>query len=126
MSWKTRKQSWNIVYLGICFVLMPINWYLESVKWQTLMSPHTQVPLLRALKTVFAGISLGIVTPARVGEYGGRLLLSDPDYKTEVISATLLGSIAQNLCNVMGGLIFSYFFLKMILVLLTLRILRLL
>lgn len=93
---------------------MPINWYLESKKWQILMSPHSKLTLLEALKTVLAGIAMGIATPARIGEYGGRLLTSDPDHKAEVISATLLGSIAQNLCNVVVGLLFSYYFLKSI------------
>ena len=78
------------------------------------MSPHIKLSLAEALKTVLSGIALGIVTPARIGEYGGRLLTSDPNHKPQVISATLLGSIAQNLCNVVMGLGFSYFFLKSI------------
>lgn len=93
---------------------MPVNWFLESKKWQILMSPHVALSLNDALKTVLSGIALGIATPARIGEYGGRLLTSDPNHKPQVISATLLGSIAQNLCNVVMGLVFSYYFLKSI------------
>lgn len=76
------------------------------------MSPHDTLSRIQSIKTILAGITLGIVTPARLGEYGGRLLTSDPLKKTQVISATLLGSIAQNLCNVLAGLAFSYYFLK--------------
>ncbi len=105
---------WDFRFLILSIMLMPVNWFLESKKWQILMSPHVALSLNDALKTVLSGIALGIATPARIGEYGGRLLTSDPNHKPQVISATLLGSIAQNLCNVVMGLVFSYYFLKSI------------
>jgi len=113
-SWENQSVHWDYKYLIFSILLMPVNWYLESKKWQILMCPHTKLTFQQALKTVLSGIALGIVTPARIGEYGGRLLTSDPNQKPQVISATLLGSIAQNLCNVVVGLLFSYYFLKSI------------
>lgn len=76
------------------------------------MSPHIELTFVQSLKTVLSGVAAGIVTPARLGEYGGRLVTSSPEMKTQVISATLLGSISQNFWNVTLGLCFSYFFLK--------------
>ena len=113
-SWQSQSKYWDYRFLIFSIMLMPVNWFLESKKWQILMSPHLKLSLTEALKTVLSGIALGIVTPARIGEYGGRLLTSDPNHKPQVISATLLGSIAQNLCNVVMGLVFSYYFLKSI------------
>lgn len=113
-SWESRSMYWDYQFLFLSIILMPVNWYLESKKWQILMSPHITLSLKEALQTVLSGIALGIVTPARIGEYGGRLLTSDPNHRPQVISATLLGSIAQNLCNVVMGLVFSYYFLKSI------------
>jgi hypothetical protein len=113
-SWESQSIYWDFRFLILSIMLMPANWFLESKKWQILMSPHVALSLNDALKTVLSGIALGIATPARIGEYGGRLLTSDPNHKPQVISATLLGSIAQNLCNVVMGLVFSYYFLKSI------------
>lgn len=113
-SWESQSIYWDFRFLILSIILMPANWFLESKKWQILMSPHVVLSLNDALKTVLSGIALGIATPARIGEYGGRLLTSDPNHKPQVISATLLGSIAQNLCNVVMGLVFSYYFLKSI------------
>lgn len=93
-------------------LLMPFNWWLESIKWQILMSPFETISRRKSLNTILAGVAAGIVTPARLGEYAGRLITSDPDKKGEVVAATFLGSIAQNLCNITGGLLFSYYFLK--------------
>lgn len=106
------NNSLKPAFLLITIFLMPINWWLEAFKFKKLMSPHLNISTRHATATVLAGIAAGIVTPGRVGEYAGRLLTSDSDRKTEVISATLLGSIAQNLCNIVVGLLFSYFFLK--------------
>lgn len=113
-TFSSKKLSWKWAYLAICFLLMPINWYVESKKWQLLMSPFEKIGLNKAFKTILAGISLGFVTPARIGEYGGRLITSDPNIKPQVITATLLGSISQNGCNIAFGLLFSYYFLKSI------------
>lgn len=99
-------------YLIFTILLMPLNWWLESLKWQKLMAPHQQINTGMAIRTILAGITSGILTPARIGEYAGRLITSRNDQKPLVISATLLGSIAQNLCNIIAGLIFSYCFLK--------------
>lgn len=111
-DWTSGILNGHYWLLLLCIVLMPMNWWLESTKWRWLMSPHVQLSNHAAFKTVLAGVAAGIMTPARLGEYGGRLVTSDPDMKTQVVSATLLGSIAQNLCNITVGLGFSYFFLK--------------
>jgi hypothetical protein len=111
-TWMSGKFDGNFWFLMLCFLFMPLNWWLESTKWRWLMSPHISMSTFSALKTVLAGVAAGIMTPARLGEYGGRLVTSDPELKTQVVSATLLGSIAQNLCNIVVGLGFSYFFLK--------------
>jgi hypothetical protein len=110
--WSNSRQQLRPAYLLICLILMPLNWYLEALKFQKLMIPHINLSLRTSTTSVLGGLAAGIVTPGRIGEYAGRLFLTDPRHKTEVISATLLGSIAQNLCNIMVGLGFSYYFLK--------------
>ena len=102
----------NWVYLVGCVVLMPINWLIESVKWRILILPWKNLTKIDAMKAIYAGISVGLVTPARIGEYGGRLLLIDGEDRIKSIPATLISSIAQNISNIIGGyigaLIFCY------------------
>ena len=102
----------NWVYLVGCVVLMPINWLIESVKWRMLILPWKNLTKIDAMKAIYAGISVGLVTPARIGEYGGRLLLIDGEDRIKSIPATLISSIAQNISNIIGGyigaLIFCY------------------
>ena len=102
----------NWVYLVGCVLLMPINWLIESVKWRMLILPWKNLTKIDAMKAIYAGISVGLVTPARIGEYGGRLLLIDGEDRIKSIPATLISSIAQNISNIIGGyigaLIFCY------------------
>jgi len=93
----------NWAYLVICIVLMPINWLVESIKWRILVLPWKNISLKDSVKAIYAGISVGLVTPARIGEYGGRLLLIEGDDKSKSIPATLVSSVAQNLSNIIGG-----------------------
>lgn len=102
----------NWIYLAACLLLMPINWCIESFKWRSLILPWQYISKIDALKAIYAGITVGLVTPARIGEYGGRLLLINSSDRAKSIPATLVSSIAQNISNIVGGyfgtLIFCY------------------
>lgn len=102
---KEGLKGSNWIYLAVCIVLMPINWLIESIKWRTLVLPWKEISLKDAVKAIYAGISVGLVTPARIGEYGGRLLLIEGDDRAKSIPATLVSSIAQNISNIIGGYI---------------------
>ncbi len=108
------KNNWenNIHFLIILVFLMPLNWYLESLKWKTLMNPFIKLSSIEALKSILVGLSFGMVTPARLGEYGGRVLMSPLGKSTEVITSTFAASISQNLINIIVGLSLSYYFIK--------------
>lgn len=99
-------------YIFFAVILMPINWLLEAKKWQILYRNFEKINLKEAFITVLAGNSLGVVTPARIGEYGGRLITSHPDHRGGVILATFIGSITQNVWNLFIGLSFSFFLIQ--------------
>jgi len=63
-----------------------------------------------AFKAIFAGVSFGIITPNRIGEYGGRVLAVKKDQNWNTIFTTFLCSIAQNIITLLCGGIGLYFF----------------
>lgn len=93
----------NWIFLVLCIALMPVNWLIESIKWRSLVLPWRDISHWDAVKAIYAGISVGLVTPARIGEYGGRLLLISGNERGKSIPATLVSSISQNISNVIGG-----------------------
>lgn len=82
-------------YAGLAVALVPVNWLLETFKWQVLLRPEVRLPLGKALKAVLGGVTVSLFMPNRTGEYAGRLLLTDATHNWRVVLATLIGSLAQ-------------------------------
>ncbi len=88
---------------------MPLNWLFEALKWKESIRSQIQLKPMEAFKAVFQGISLGIITPGRVGEYGGRILYIDPKHRISGVLGTLVCSLYQNIINILIASIFLTF-----------------
>src|SRR5688572_15775179 len=82
---------------------MFLNWGLEAKKWQLLISPLEKFSFLKAYKSVLAGCSITMLTPNRIGEYGGRIVYVQQQYRLRAITLTILGSISQFLVTIVMG-----------------------
>ena len=92
---KTLKSVNGIIILVIVFIGQFINWWLESLKFRALISKTESINKWDAIKSVYAGNAIGVLTPNKVGTFIGRALcLKDKD-TVSVISSTMLGNIAQ-------------------------------
>lgn len=93
-------------------LLMGLNWITEARKWQLLVRPLETIPLTRAVRAVFSGISLGFFTPNRIGEYPARSLILRKTGMAEGILVTIAGSMAQLLVTMMAGSFSLAFFIQ--------------
>lgn len=104
------QNAWAFILL---FALMPINWFLESYKWSIAMAENGHpISITKSLKAIVVGVTLGMVTPARIGEYAGRSVVVE---KTEIapsLISTLICSLAQNSVNILLGIISLQIFLN--------------
>jgi len=96
-----RFSAGNILWLLAFVLLMPLNWVLEAKKWKSVFG---EISFFHAFKTILAGISLAIITPNRIGEYGGRLLTIPAEKNWKSIVSTLVGSVGQNLVTIFFGI----------------------
>ena len=87
---------------GVVF-LLPLNWFLEAVKWKILVSHVQKVDLSMSVKAVLSGISTGFFTPNRVGELVGRITFLDPANRKSGITLSVMNSLTQNLIMAMCG-----------------------
>lgn len=110
--YQSEHAGLQYAFLIACLLLMPLNWLLESEKWRVLHGTKVEIPVLDAFKTIMAGTALAIVTPAGIGDVGGRMLVSGPSGRSRAFSATIVSSIAQNFCNLTVGLSLGWFFLE--------------
>ena len=104
--------SWaNAGFLVLLLALMPFNWAMETIKWRYLLKDYESLSFQKAYKAILAGISLSVITPARIGEYGGRLFMVKAKNNWKAVLATLVGSLSQNLIHFIFGIAgFVYFF----------------
>lgn len=97
--WQNLKSatysSEQLMYLLLALLLMPFNWLLETAKWRQLLSSNWQASWWTTMKAVLAGISVSLLTPNRIGEYGGRAILAPAEQTGNVVFSSLVGSLCQ-------------------------------
>ncbi len=102
--------SFGWFYFTAVLVLMPINWLLESIKWNTLVTKFQPFGIKKSMLSVLSGVSMAIMTPGRIGEYGGRLVGIQSVNRPKAILANLISSLSQNIINIGLGLVMALFF----------------
>ena len=82
---------------------MFVNWGIESAKWKLLIKPLEEFTFSKAVRSVLAGCSVTMLTPNRIGEYGGRVMYVGEENRLKAISVTILGSISQLAVTMLVG-----------------------
>lgn len=101
----------NASWMVFAILLMPLNWAVETLKWQVLIRKVERVPFFKAFKGIFLGVSLSVFTPNRIGEYGGRILVVKPENNWKTIVATLVSSFSQQIALMSLGLLGLLYFM---------------
>lgn len=104
-SWGTLRQIWETkgVALFLAVTLLPVNWGVEAYKWQYLSKKLEKTSFLEAYRAVLVGLTLGFVTPNRMGDYAGRILSLHQPHRADAIGAILLGRLCQLYATVLVG-----------------------
>lgn len=123
-------------YIIIAFILLFFNWGIEAYKWKFLLKNIQCVSFFTAFKYTLTGITIGIITPNRIGEIPGRVLLLNNKAKfNESILKTSIGAFSQLMITFVFGTLAVFFtldvypfhlnvvYVKIILVLITLLLL---
>ncbi len=101
--WLQIRANWNQPAFWLVVLLMLLNWGIEARKWQVLVRHLEPCDFFRAFRGVLAGCSITMLTPNRIGEYGGRILYVAEGNRIKAISLTVVGSISQLLVTLFLG-----------------------
>lgn len=99
-----RFSGGNIGLIGLVALLMPLNWALEALKWKLLLKHSAHVSLKEALRSVLGGLSIGFATPARVGEFAGRVMFLHRGERVDGIYLSAIGGLAQSIVTFLTAL----------------------
>jgi uncharacterized membrane protein YbhN (UPF0104 family) len=106
----------NYLLLSLVFLLMILNWTLESIKWKYLIDKLHPISWLEAVEGILFGVTFSLFTPSRIGEFGGRVFALNTERKEAIVS-TIIGSLAQIVVNLsfgaLGFLLYMVCFEKM-------------
>ena len=95
----------NVWLIALLVLLMIANWGIEARKWQILVSRIERVKFLTAFGAVLSGLSFSLFVPNGIGDYAGRILYMHEGNRLRSITLTLVGSMAQLIVTLTGGLI---------------------
>jgi hypothetical protein len=63
----------GIVSMIVCLLFIPLNWGLESFKWQTITGPVEKISFKTAQRSVYSGVCLGNLAPGRATEFIAKI-----------------------------------------------------
>jgi hypothetical protein len=90
------------------FLLTPVNWGLEALKWQILLRRVNPIPFWEAYKGVLAGVSLGFALPAQLGDTAGRVMSLDNNRSGAIGASLVSGGMQFYVAIVFGALAWAY------------------
>jgi hypothetical protein len=102
------SQQLSIVDFSILLlviILMFLNWGIETVKWKVLIDKIQHFSFFKAFQVVFSGVTMGVFTPNRIGEIGGRVVFLERGKRTFGVLATGIGSFAQFITTIISGIL---------------------
>ncbi|WP_345070508.1 lysylphosphatidylglycerol synthase transmembrane domain-containing protein [Hymenobacter fastidiosus] len=94
----------------VALALVPVNWGLEAWKWWRLARHLEPVSFRRSFRAVLVGLTLGFVTPNRVGDYAGRII-ELKSRRLDALGAVFLGRYCQLVVTVLAGTVGLLYFL---------------
>jgi len=93
----------SFFFLFVILMLMVVNWAIETYKWQMLIHKIQHFSFTNSFKAVLVGITVGVFTPNRVGEIGGRIAFLEKGKRTSGAFASAIGSLAQFIATIIMG-----------------------
>ena len=71
-SIKTIK---NLILILAALFLVPLNIYLEGIKWKMQLKPIENINIWKSFLSIFTGITSGMFFPNRMGNFLGRIFM---------------------------------------------------
>jgi uncharacterized membrane protein YbhN (UPF0104 family) len=96
----------NPIGLLAGFILMPLNWTLEGLKWRSILQKfQKRISFKTLLFSLFTGISMSLFTPNRAGNFIGRMIWFGSAVRVQVSVLSIYGNVAQWMSSIVFGII---------------------
>ena len=103
-----QKPIWLLIVILLC---TDANWLLEIFKWKTLVFTEKRITFLEAYEQCLASLTVSIITPNRIGEYGAKAMFFEKEKRKKILALNLTGNLIQLSVTCVFGLLGILFFL---------------
>ncbi len=104
----SNKRQFSLIF--IAFLLVPVNIFLESVKWKLQVKPIENINNWKSFISIFTGMTAGMFFPNRMGNFLGRIFMLEKGDRIKAAMVTIVGGMAQMIATITAGLIAALFF----------------
>lgn len=108
----TFTNNNQFLFMIIALLLVPLNIFLEGIKWKLQMKPIENISNWKSFLSIFTGISSSMFFPNRMGNFLGRIFMLEKGDRIKASLTTLVGGMAQMIATISIGLIATLFFIE--------------
>ena len=101
-------ENTPILFFIVLFTFF--NWFLEILKWKTLVSSIKNISFYQALIQSLSSLTVSLLTPNRIGEYGAKAIYYPKNERSKILFLNFLGNFNQMQVTLLFG-VFGLFFL---------------
>jgi len=100
-----KQQFYTIGFFqwAVLVILFVLNYLMESIKWKLVLAELNPTSILKSYKSVLVGQAFAFFTPARSGDYVGRILFLEAGNKLKGLAQMAWASYAQLLITLFFG-----------------------
>lgn len=120
LDWKALTNALqskdNLIYGQLLFFvgLASLNWFLEALKWKTVLSELKKISILTAIKQSLSALTVSLATPNRIGDYGAKALFYPKQDRKKVLLLNFFSNACQmgvtTLFGVLGIVLIIYIY----------------
>lgn len=100
----------SYMLLLACIIFIPLNWGIESYKWQLITVPIEEVSFITASKSVYTGLCVGNLAPGRATEFLAKILFFKPSNRPTITLLHFANGMFQLAVTILFGLISIFVF----------------
>ncbi|MBA2610373.1 MAG: flippase-like domain-containing protein [Bacteroidetes bacterium] len=97
-------SSKGVLCFSICLFLIPINWGIESYKWQLITAPVENISFKTANHSVYSGICLGNLAPGRATEFLAKIIFFKIENRPKITALHFINGMFQLCMTYLFGL----------------------
>ena len=105
LLYQSAASLTGFLSFGLCLLLIPINWGIESYKWKLITEPIEKIDFKTATKSVYSGVCLGNLAPGRATEFIAKIIFFKVENRPKITVIHFINGMFQLSITIITGLV---------------------